>query len=114
VVRASIESSPNVAVSVSPATSYRYPSKRGKLISWALRSSSARTRVGSGPGFGSLVEPLHGIKENGTPAAYDLVGDTIVVEAEVSLRFTERRVQNRVFDNDLSHVATSTWTVATF
>ena len=40
---------------------------RGKVSSQAMRLSSARTRVGMGPGLGLTAVPEQGMNENGTP-----------------------------------------------
>src|SRR4030042_2787685 len=61
------ESSVNCAGSTSEGKSNLYPPTLGNRIIRSIRSSSARTRVGIGPGLGSMDEPLQGMKEKGTP-----------------------------------------------
>ena len=41
--------------------------RQGKVISQVLRPSTARTRLASEPGLGSVVAPLHGMEEKCTP-----------------------------------------------
>src|SRR4030067_1746834 len=64
---ASFESAVNLGTSFSAGISYRYPIRRGKVISQSIRSSNARTRVGGGVGLGVVLVPAVGVKEKGPP-----------------------------------------------
>src|SRR4030067_2161538 len=63
----SLESAVNLGTSFSAGISYRYPIRRGKVISQSILSSRARTRVGGGVGLGVVLVPAVGMQEKGTP-----------------------------------------------
>ena len=90
----------------------RYPPSRHRPTRWRMSLtslfSSMRSFVHSVSNGSCWLPFLLGLGDGDEVRAYspifdDVVGDTLVVEAEVPRRLVEGRIEDRVFDDDLSH-----------